>query len=113
MASTPGTFLTDVDTLDDLPGLQQVEQLRRTDKAVTIAGRRHGQDVVAKQLTSSKRHWSKRFAHEVGVYRTFATTPLLWRAPRLHHAGRRRSSSGYPARPRTPTGTRPGYQNPS
>ncbi|MFI5933849.1 aminoglycoside phosphotransferase family protein [Actinoplanes sp. NPDC051494] len=89
MASTPGKFLTDLDTLDNLPGLQQVEQLRRTDKAVTIAGRRHGRDVVAKQLTSSERHWGKRFAHEVGAYREFATTPVPWRVPRLHHAGPR------------------------
>ncbi|MCM4082255.1 aminoglycoside phosphotransferase family protein [Paractinoplanes hotanensis] len=89
MASTPGGFLTDVDTLLDLPGLQQVKQLRRTDKAVTIAGRWRGQDVVAKQLTSSERHWVKRFAHEVSVYRAFATTPPPWRVPRLHHAGRR------------------------
>ena len=88
-ASMPDQSPTDVDTFDHLPGLQQGEQLRRTDKAVTIAGRWHGHDVVAKQLTSSERYWVKRFAHEVSVYQAFTTTPPPWRVPRLHHAGRR------------------------
>ena len=88
-ARMPDQSPTDVDTVDHLPGLQHGEQLRRTDKAVTIAGRWHGRDVVAKQLTSSERHWDRRFAHEVSVYRAFAATPPPWRVPRLHHAGRR------------------------
>lgn len=89
MASMPGQFPADVDTFDHLPGLQRGEQLRRTDKAVTIAGCWHGRNVVAKQLTSSKAHWVTRFAHEVSAYRAFGATPLPWRVPRLHYAGRR------------------------
>jgi len=92
-AGTPphahATATVDVDTLDRLPGWQPGELLRETDKAVTISGRWHGLDVVAKQLTSSERHWVKRFTHEVVAYRAFAATPPPWPAPRLHHAGRR------------------------
>src|ERR1700754_1731269 len=88
-ASMPGQLRADVDTFDHLPGLQRGEHLRRTDKAVTIAGRWYGRDVVAKQLTSAEAYWVNRFAHEVSVYRAFAVTPLPWRVPQLHYAGRR------------------------
>jgi hypothetical protein len=88
-ASTPAHPPTDVDTLDHLPDLQQGEKLRQTDKAVTIAGRWHGHEVVAKQLTSSEGHWATRFAHEISAYRAFAATPPPWRTPRLHYAGHR------------------------
>lgn len=69
-----------------LPHLQRGEELRRTDKAVTVAGRWQGQDVVAKQLTSSEPQWVKRFAHEVAAYQAFAAAPPPWRVPRLLHA---------------------------
>jgi hypothetical protein len=76
------------DELDRLPHLQRGEELRRTDKAVTVGGRWHGHDVVAKQLTSSDRHWVKRFAHEVAAYQAFETAPPPWRVPRLLYVGR-------------------------
>ncbi|GLY99841.1 aminoglycoside phosphotransferase family protein [Actinoplanes sp. NBRC 103695] len=88
-ASTPTQPSTDVDTLDHLPDWEQGEKLRQTDKAVTIAGRWRGHDVVVKQLSSAERHWAKRFAHEISAYRAFAATPPPWRTPRLHYAGRR------------------------
>ncbi|MEV4708685.1 aminoglycoside phosphotransferase family protein [Actinoplanes sp. NPDC049316] len=88
-ASASSQVPADVDTLDHLPGWYPGEQLRRTDKAVTIAGRWHGHDVVAKQLTSSERHWVKRFTHEVSAYRAFTDAPPPWPVPRLHHAGSR------------------------
>lgn len=88
-ASPPSQVPADVDTLDQLPGWHPGELLRRTDKAATTAGRWHSCDVVAKQLTSSERHWAKRFAHEVSAYRAFAAAPPPWPVPRLHYAGRR------------------------
>jgi phosphotransferase family enzyme len=88
-ASASSQVPADIGALDHLPGRHPGEQLRRTDKAVTIAGRWHGHDVVAKQLTSSERHWVKRFTHEVSTYRAFTDAPPPWPVPRLHHAGRR------------------------
>lgn len=85
--STPGEVPAGDDTVDQLADLQRGEELRRTDKAVTVSGRWQGHDVVAKQLTSSERHWVKRFAHEVAAYQAFAATPPPWRTPRLHYAG--------------------------
>jgi hypothetical protein len=55
------------DAFAQLSGFQRGEQLRETDKAVTVAGRWRGEEVVAKQLTSSDRHWVKRFSHEVAT----------------------------------------------
>jgi hypothetical protein len=87
-ASMPGDCPAGDDAFDQLPDLQRGELLRQTDKAITIAGRWHGQDVVAKQLTSSERHWARRFTHEVAAYQAFTTTPPPWRVPRLHYADR-------------------------
>ncbi|MGW4945027.1 hypothetical protein ACWEOZ_25940 [Actinoplanes sp. NPDC004185] len=86
-AGMPGDLPAGADTFDLLPGLQRGEQLRRTDKAVTVAGRWHGRDVVAKQLISSERQWVERFAHEVSAYQAFAVTPPPWRVPLLQYAG--------------------------
>lgn len=77
------------DAFAQLSGFQRGEQLRETDKAVTVAGRWRGEEVVAKQLTSSDRHWVKRFAHEVTAYQVFAAAPPPWRVPRLYYAGQR------------------------
>lgn len=88
-ASASSQVPADVDAVDDLAGWHPGEQLRRTDKAVTTAGRWHSRDVVAKQLISSERHWVRRFTHEVSAYRAFADAPPPWPVPRLHHAGRR------------------------
>ena len=86
-ASMPGGFPAGNDAFEQLPGLQRGELLRRTDKAVTIAGRWHGHEVVAKQLISLDGRWARRFAHEVAAYQVFAAAPPPWRVPRLHHAG--------------------------
>lgn len=88
-ASMPDHPPTGDDEFEQLSGFQHGEQLRETDKAVTVAGCWRGVEVVAKQLTSSERHWVKRFAHEVTAYQVFAASPPPWRTPRLHHAGRR------------------------
>lgn len=77
------------DPFEQPSGFQRGEQLRETDKAATVAGRWRGEQVVAKQLTSSDRHWLKRFAHEVTAYQVFAAAPPPWRVPRLHYAGQR------------------------
>ncbi|MFC7280206.1 phosphotransferase [Paractinoplanes rhizophilus] len=76
------------DAFDVPPDLERGELLRRTGKAVIVAGRWRGHDVVAKRLSSTDRHWVRRFAHEVAAYRVFAVWPPPWRVPRLHYAGR-------------------------
>lgn len=70
-----------------LEGLESGQLLRRTDKAVTSAGRWHGYEVVVKQLTSGDPHWTRRFAHEIAAYRAFAGSMPPWRVPRLYHVG--------------------------
>ena len=76
------------EAFDQLLDLQRGEEMRRTDKAVTVAGRWHGHDVIAKQLTSSERYWVNRFAHEVAVYEAFGAAAPPWRVPQLYYAGR-------------------------
>ncbi|WP_125811430.1 phosphotransferase [Actinoplanes sp. ATCC 53533] len=87
--SVPDRPLAGDDVFEHLPGFQLGERLRATDKAVTVAGRWRGEEVVAKQLTSTDRHWVKRFAHEVTAYQVFAASPPPWRTPRLHYAAQR------------------------
>jgi hypothetical protein len=55
-ASMPDNPPAGDDPFAQLAGFQHGEQLRENDKAVTVAGRWRGEDVVARQLTSSDRH---------------------------------------------------------
>jgi hypothetical protein len=51
----PGDHPVGDDAVDVLPDLERGELLRRTGKAVIVAGRWRGHDVVAKRLSSTER----------------------------------------------------------
>lgn len=86
MSPLPDRTRADLDTLGRDLGLVATGVLRRTDKSLLVAGTMAGQPVVAKLLLDGDDFWRAKFAHEIGVYRIFASHPPPIRVPRLVHA---------------------------
>lgn len=86
MSPLPDRVRAELDTLGREVGLVAAGVLRHTDKSLLVAGTMAGRPVVAKLLLDGDDFWRAKFAHEIGVYRIFASHPPPIRVPRLVHA---------------------------
>ncbi|MET7951803.1 hypothetical protein [Micromonospora sp. NPDC005324] len=60
--------------------------VHRTDKAVVATGRRDGQPVIVKLLTTDDPYWVSRRQHELRMYELFTDQPPPVRVPRVLYA---------------------------
>ncbi|WP_158630768.1 phosphotransferase [Micromonospora inaquosa] len=60
--------------------------VHRTDKAVVATGRRDGQPVIVKLLTTDDPYWVGRRQHELRLYELITDQPPPVRVPRVLHA---------------------------
>ncbi|MDG4760453.1 phosphotransferase [Micromonospora sp. WMMD710] len=63
--------------------------VHRTDKAVVATGRRDGQPVIVKLLTTDDPYWVGRRQHELRMYELFTDQPPPVRVPRVLYADAR------------------------
>ncbi|MET7949774.1 hypothetical protein [Micromonospora sp. NPDC005324] len=63
--------------------------VHRTDKALVATGRRDGQPVIVKLLTTDDPYWVGRRQHELRMYELFTDQPPPVRAPRVLYADAR------------------------
>ncbi|MEU7611104.1 phosphotransferase [Micromonospora sp. NPDC049204] len=63
--------------------------VHRTDKAVVATGRRNGQPVIVKLLTTDDPYWVGRRQHELRMYELFTDQPPPVRVPRVLYADAR------------------------
>jgi hypothetical protein len=79
------------DLAEILPGLAAATVVRHTAKSVVLFGEHGGRQVAVKVLLEKAQEWRDRFAHEIEVYRAFATHPPPFRSPALVLADERSS----------------------
>ncbi|MCZ7379738.1 hypothetical protein [Micromonospora sp. WMMC250] len=60
--------------------------MHRTDKAVVATGRRDGQPVIVKLLTTDDPYWAGRRQHELRTYELFTNQPPPVRVPKVLYA---------------------------
>ncbi|MFG1648471.1 phosphotransferase [Micromonospora sp. NPDC049275] len=60
--------------------------VHRTDKAIVATGRRDGQPVIVKLLTTDDPYWVSRRQHELRMYELFTDQPPPVRVPRVLYA---------------------------